>query len=1115
MSGFVHLHVHTEYSLLDGACRLSELVAAAKALGQGALAITDHGALYGAVEFYTECLSQGIKPVIGCEIGISDGGRLSEPYHLTLLCMNNVGYKNLCRLITEASENGTGSAAVCSRETLSRYSEGLIALSGCKKGEIPRLLLQKQPKEAYRAAMWYKSVFGGRFYLELMNHGTDEDISLVQRLRMLSEQTEIPLCPTNDVHYVTKDGSYAQRVLSCIGQGKRISDHNPFALPTEEFYLKSEAEMRALFSERELDTAAEIAERCSVTFEFGVTKLPLFTAEGVSDNAEYLRRLCYKGAEKRYGQASAEVCARLDEELAIITKMGFADYFLIVWDFIRYAKKQDIPVGPGRGSGAGSLCAYCMGITDIDPLRYNLIFERFLNPERVSMPDFDIDFCNERRGEVIEYVRRRYGKDRVAQIIAFDTLKARAALRDAARVMGLNPNTPDAAARLIPSLNATLSEESERGQLAGLCAKDPEVARLVKVARAIEGMPRHATIHAAGIVITREPITEYVPLQSGDGEAVTQYTAPVLERLGLLKMDFLGLRNLTVIKKTEELIKKSRPEFSLKNIGDDDPAVYKMLSEGGTKGVFQFESAGITSVLVRLDPTSLEDLTAALALYRPGPMASIPKYIENRHKPPEKIRYKHPLLRDILSVTYGVIVYQEQVMQICRVVGGYSYGRADNVRRAMAKKKHDVMEKERGAFVEGARKNGVSEQTANEIFDEMSTFASYAFNKSHAAAYAKVAYCTAYLRCHCYAEYMSVLMTSVLDSPEKLAEYAADLADNGVRLLPPDINKSGAGFTVEDGAVRFGLQAIRNLGGAFIGELIKERERNGEFSSAEDFALRAAGFDNNRRTMDALIRSGALDRFGLNRRQLMQGCDPLLEHAAREYAREASGQLDLFGDGEEAGSFVFPQTYDFTRMQLLQMEKETVGLYITGHPAAEFISRVPEDAMYIADALSVRNGASVCIMGLCSSLRMHASKNGEMMAFAVFEDETARIDAVIFPDLYRAVGRLPEGAVFCVRGKISVKDERVSIVCDGITKAESLAESGLKTLYVNIRSDDAARFSAVAEALSAFPGVNPARVCYSDLRQVRRLCGLHGVRLCPALLSRLAKICGETNVAVK
>ncbi|MBQ8196402.1 MAG: DNA polymerase III subunit alpha, partial [Oscillospiraceae bacterium] len=699
-------------------------------------------------------------------------------------------------------------------------------------------------------AKQYREIFTDGFYLELMNHSTDTETNIVMQLRQLSAESGIPVCPTNDVHYIMPSDSGTQRVLYCIGQNKQLKDNDPSRLPTEEYYLKSYDEMRRYFSEEELTNTARIAEQCGFDFEFGVTRLPHFTAEGITDNPAYFRKLVFNGARKRYGELSESITSRLEYELGIIQKMGFVDYYLIVWDFIRYAKKQDIPVGPGRGSGAGSLCAYCMGITDIDPIRYNLLFERFLNPERVSMPDFDIDFCNERRQEVIEYVRRRYGSDHVAQIIAFDTMKARGALRDAARVLGIPYSSADAAAKLIPHFRSTLAEEAQHGELAKLCASRSEIRTLVNIAKEIEGMPRHATTHAAGIVITRDPASEYVPLQTDNGETVTQYTMGILEKLGLLKMDFLGLRNLTVIKRAEELVRREQPDFNIRSIDEHDREVFEMLSAGGTMGVFQFESDGMTSVLQRLKPESIEDLTAALSLYRPGPMASIPTYIENKHKKPEDIQYRHPLLKDILSVTYGCIVYQEQVMQICRVIGGYSYGRADLVRRAMAKKKQDVMEKERSAFVYGtdsncgAIANGVPEDVANAIFDEMSSFASYAFNKSHAAAYATVAYQTAYLRKHHYLPYMTALITSVLDWTDKMVEYICDLSDNGVKLLPPDINHSFAEFSVENGCVRYGLLAVKNLGRGFINSIIKERN-NGEYTSVIDFCNRMAGADNN------------------------------------------------------------------------------------------------------------------------------------------------------------------------------------------------------------------------------------------------------------------------------
>ncbi len=1124
MVSFVHLHVHTEYSLLDGACRLVPLVKRAKELGMSALAITDSGALYGAVEFYNACLDEGIKPVIGCEICVPSAPlaerRLSEPYHLTLLCENNEGYKNLCRIASIASKNARGDIPLCEKSALRRYAEGIIALSGCPEGEIPRLLAQRRTEEAVSAARWYCETFGGRFYLELSDHGTDDEKTMCERLRALSKRTGIAVCPTNDVHYITKDAAFTQRVLYCIGKGKRLSDKGAFGLPTEEYYLKSEEEMLRLFSEEELSRTAEIAERCNVTFEFGVTKLPLYTAEGVTDNAAYFRRLCFAGAKKRYGEITGAVSERLEHELSIIEKMGFVDYYLIVWDFVRYARKADIPVGPGRGSGAGSLCAYCMGITDIDPLRFDLLFERFLNPERISMPDFDIDFCNERRGEVIEYVKRRYGKDRVAQIIAFDTMKARGALRDAARVMGTAQAVINRAVRAVPYFNSVLSEEAEHGELSELCKKDPEVAALVKVAREIEGMPRHTTVHAAGIVITRDPVTEYVPLHYDGEEAVTQYTMGILERLGLLKMDFLGLRNLTVIKKTADLIRKKDPDFDPKSLDEDDPKVYEMLSRGGTKGVFQFESAGMTSVLRRLSPASIEDLTAALALYRPGPMASIPQYIENRHKPPESISYKHPLLKDILSVTYGCIVYQEQVMQICRVLGGYSYGRADLVRRAMSKKKHGVMEKERGAFVYGTEENcgavanGVPEKTANEIFDEMAAFASYAFNKSHAAAYAVVAYRTAYLRRNFYPEYMTTLVSSVIDWTEKAAEYIADMAENGVKLLPPDVNKSGAGFTVENGAARCGLSALKNLGRGFVTAIIAEREKNGGFSSVADFCVRMAGSDNSRRYMEPLIRSGAFDAFGQNRRQLLQACDALLEYARAEYQRVESGQLDLFSGESKAAVIKFPAVEDYSRIRKLAMEKETTGLYLTGHPASEYLSKAENDCVYIADALEMRDGAAFSIIALATQNKPYVSKSGSMMSFPVFEDISGAIEGVVFPELYKSTGRISEGEIFSVRGRLSVKGERRSILCESVTPAADLPDNGLMAVYVNVDSRDSRRISLVTDAFLRYKGISRAGIAFRDTKEVKRPFGIRGVRICPDLLNRLYRICGKENVAV-
>ena len=1128
MPQFVHLHVHTEYSLLDGACRLSRLVQRARELGQTALAITDHGVLYGAVEFYELCKAADIKPIIGCEVYVTEGSRLdrshhkSEPYHLTLLCRNYDGYRNLCRLVSDASLNSSCGIPLCDKETLRQFSGGLVALSGCTNGEIPRLLAQNRYSDALFAAKQYRAIFADGFYLELMNHGTDLETELTMKLRQLSSESGIPLCPTNDVHYIMPSDSGTQRVLYCIGQNKQLKDNDPTRLPTEEYYLKSHDEMRRYFSEEELANTAMIADMCGFDFEFGVTRLPHFAAEGIPDNTAYFRKMVFNGARKRYGELTDDITSRLEYELSVIEKMGFVDYYLIVWDFIRYAKKQDIPVGPGRGSGAGSLCAYCMGITDIDPIRYNLLFERFLNPERVSMPDFDIDFCNERRQEVIEYVRRRYGSDHVAQIIAFDTMKARGALRDAARVLGIPYSSADAAAKLIPHFRSTLAEESRHGELAKLCASRSEIRTLVSVAKEIEGMPRHATTHAAGIVITRDPAAEYVPLQTDNGETVTQYTMGILEKLGLLKMDFLGLRNLTVIKHAEELIRREDPDFSVRDIDEHDPSVFEMLSAGGTMGVFQFESDGMTSVLQRLKPESIEDLTAALSLYRPGPMASIPTYIENKHKNPDEISYRHPLLRDILSVTYGCIVYQEQVMQICRVIGGYSYGRADLVRRAMAKKKHDVMEKERSAFVYGtesncgATANGVPEDVANAIFDEMSAFASYAFNKSHAAAYATVAYQTAYLRKHHYLPYMTALITSVLDWTDKMVEYIGDLSDNGVRLLPPDINHSFAGFSAENGCVRYGLLAIKNLGRSFIESIITERI-NGEYTSVADFCSRLAGSDNNRRYMEALIKSGAFDCFPQNRHQLMSSVDKLLDAAQTEYNRSSSGQLDLFGgEDDDTEEVVFPDVEEYEYMQKLMYEREMIGLYISGHPADGLVSRAPEDCCYVADALSMPDGRALSVLGLVTSLRKHTTKAGRSMAFLQLEDSSGSMECILFPELYDSCSRtLKQGELMLIRGRISLKDENPKLIAESVFQAGQLPESPKRTLYINLHSADTVRIAAATELLRGFAGTSAVRLCYMDSRKVFRPNGIRGVRICTDLTTKLAKICGKSNIIIK
>lgn len=1115
MGDIVHLNVHTAYSLTKGACRIRALVERAKELGQSALAITDDGALYGAVAFFDACRELGVKPIIGCVVKLIEGMGTIEPYTLTLLCENEAGYKNMCRIISE--QTSIGGRFVTDIERLSAHTEGIIALSGADSGEIARRLKENRNEDARLAAERYLGVFGNEnFFLELSNHDTAEESGLCAGLRELSKITGIPTVPTNNVHYVKKDGSFAQRVLQCIGENKRLADPSPSALPTEEYYLKSYDEMRRFFTEEELSRTVEIARRCQFEFEFGNTKLPLFTQKGVFDNAAYFRRLCEKGALKRYGSITKTIRNRLEYEQGVIEKMGFVDYFLIVWDFVHYAKSQDIPVGPGRGSGAGSLCAYCMEITDIDPLRFELLFERFLNPERVSMPDFDIDFCTDRRGEVIEYVKRRYTPPHVAQIAAFDTLKARAALRDAGRVMNIPPRTVDEACKSVASFNTTLSAELQNGGLKELYASDADARRLIDTALQIEGFPRHTTIHAAGVVITREPVVEYVPLETEDGESKTQYTMTELERLGLLKMDFLGLRNLTMIKKTCELVRKNNPDFNINSTNDSDPEVYKMLSNGKTCGVFQFESAGMTSLLKRLKPASIEDLTAALSLYRPGPMASIPAYIENRHKNPDEIVYKHPLLKDILSVTYGCIVYQEQVMQICRVIGGYSYGRADLVRRAMSKKKHDVMERERSAFVYGtdsnvgAIANGVPENIANEIFDEMAGFASYAFNKSHAAAYSIVAFRTAYLRRYYYPEYMSVLLSE--NSFDKISWYITDMSKNNVKMLPPDINKSYADFTVEGGDIRFGLAAVKNLGRSFIDSVVEER-KNSPFISAVDFAVRMADKDNNRRYFDALIRCGAFDGLPHNRRRLITSEEQILDFAFSESERAMSGQLDLFGD--ETTVFEIPDMNNFSKSELLKLEKEAIGIYISAHPADAYLSRASDDCVYIEDALTLNNGATVSVIALLSDAHGTTTKNGDPMSFLTLEDSTGELDAVVFPDVYGNIGRLKSDEVYELRGRINIRNERRSLNVSSARRADSIPERTHPRLYINFDSENDPRISQVTELLRGFPGIMPALFCFKDTRTVHKLNDIHGVKICPALSGKLRRIFGDENIIIK
>lgn len=1042
-NSFVHLHVHSEYSLLDGACRLKELVRHVKSLGQTAVAVTDHGVMYGAVDFYKEAKEQGIKPIIGCEVYVAPRTRFdkemnldSKPYHLVLLCRNNKGYENLVKLVSLGFTEGFYNKPRVDTELLRKHSEGLICLSGCLAGEVARKLANGEYEAAKNTALLYRDIFGeDNYFLEIQNHGIREQLEILPQLLRLSRETGIRLAATNDAHYIEKKDAETQNILLCIQLKKTIFDSNPMKFPTEEFYLKSTEEMTELFKDfpDAVTNTAKIAERCNVEFEFGVIKLPEFKTESSDDNVSYFKKLCVMGLKKRYGDAiTEEIKGRLKYELETIIKMGYTDYFLIVWDFIKYAREHDIPVGPGRGSGAGSLCAYCIGITGIDPIKYNLLFERFLNPERVSMPDFDIDFCIEGRQQVIDYVVRKYGEDKVSQIIAFDTLKARAAVKDTGRVLGLSVKFRNDVSSLIPrDLKMTISKALEQSSdLRELYDTNPSAHRLLDESMKLEGMPRNDSIHAAGVVISSVPITDIVPVKKSGDAVVTQYTMTGLEALGLLKMDFLGLRNLTVIKHCTDQIRKTNPGFDINEIPVNDSEVFRMMSKGHTTGVFQFESDGMRRVLSQLKPESLEDLIAVISLYRPGPSESIPKYISNKHNP-ENVKYKHPLLENILDVTYGCMVYQEQVMEICRVVGGYSYGRADLVRRAMAKKKHDVMEKERQVFVEGAVKNGVSEVVANDIFDEMSSFASYAFNKSHAAAYAYLSYQTAYLKCHYLKEYMAALMSSVFGNTDKLSEYVEECRQNGIEILKPSINRSFSDFVAEKDGIRYGLLAIKGLGKGAINAIISGRELSGDYLSLENFCQRTADMNISRMVVENLIKSGCFDGLGSNRREMMSEYEYFMDSYSSASRSSIEGQMNLFPDAmssEKSGRKAV-RCEEFSYTDMLEFEKLATGMYISGHPIGKH--RIYADLLKlpVISVIKKYDGGKnkndeFGFIGVIDDITVHYTSTGRKMVFADVQDMTGAVSCTVFPDVYEAYkSKIDHGKIVYIRGRVSPKDD--------------------------------------------------------------------------------------------
>ncbi|MBR1659564.1 MAG: DNA polymerase III subunit alpha [Oscillospiraceae bacterium] len=1150
---FAHLHVHSEYSLLDGACRIDALPRRVKELGQEALAITDHGVMYGAVAFFKACRSAGVKPIIGCEVYVAPRSRHSKEHgadsaysHLILLCKNETGYRNLCYMVSCGFTEGFYVKPRIDWELLHAHAEGLVCLSGCLAGYLSQHIINDDYAGAKAKALELRELFGEDFYLELQDHGLLEEKRALNGLLRLSEETGIPTVLTNDAHYLLKEDAPSQDVLMCIQTGKTLDEPNRMRFQGEEFYLKSEAEMRVLLPEHPeaMENTVKIAEKCNFEFEFGHYHLPEFRLpEGETESLSYLRKLCEAGFEKRYPERP-ELRAQLDYELDMIARMGFVDYFLIVSDFVGYAKRKGIPVGPGRGSAAGSVVSYCLEITDVDPVKYSLYFERFLNPERVTMPDIDMDFCIRRRGEVIDYVSRKYGADHVAQIVTFGTMAAKNAIRDVGRVMGVSYAETDRCAKAVPNaLHITLDESLALSKpLKQLYDGDEAIKKLIDTARALEGMPRHASTHAAGVVITKRPVYEYVPLSKNDESVVTQYQMTTLEELGLLKMDFLGLRNLTVLDDAVQMVRKTKPDFVLEDAPDDDPEVYAMLSAGKTSGVFQLESSGMTGVCVSLKPRSVEDITALIALYRPGPMDSIPRFLEwSAH--PEKIVYKHPLLEPILSVTYGCIVYQEQVIEIFRRLAGFSLGQADMIRRAMSKKKEAEIVRERKAFIEGdpargiagAVARGVPAEVANSIYDEIYDFANYAFNKAHAVSYAIVAYRTAYMKCHWPREYMAALLTSVLHDTAKVAEYIAECREMGIALLPPDVNESDADFTVSGGGLRFGMAAVKNVGRGFVRGLMEEREQNGRFTAFDEFCRRMYGRDLNRRAVESLIKAGAFDSLGYKRKALSMALDSVIDGVVGAGRKNIAGQLDLFGGGDEdeamPSAMILPEVEEYSRFERMAMERELTGLYLSGHPMDDYrdkaqkagatpVGAIVADFAREEGAERFADGQRITVAGIVGTHRTRATKNNSMMAWVTLEDDSGSIELVVFQRALDEGGRyISDNAAILVQGRISIREEKEpQITVDSIRPLSDL--DGLpptpgapapKKLFVRLRSTDTRALRKIDLLREMFIGNDTMVQYFADRKQQRSAT----VRIHDALLEELREMLGAENVVVK
>jgi len=1164
---FVHLHLHSEYSLLDGACKISEIPQRAIECGHTAVALTDHGAMYGAVDFYRACKSAGIKPIIGCEVYVSVGSRFDKSSgngegkynHLVLLCKSDIGYKNLIAMVSKGYTEGFYSKPRVDMELLKQYSDGLVCLSGCLAGRIPSLILRGDYQSAVDYAKELTGIFGKEdFYIEIQNHGLTEQQQVLPELCRLANECGLKLVATNDCHYLRRENAQTQAILMCVQTNSQISDGRPIGFETDEFYYKTDAEMKALFKKYEgaIENTLEIADKCNFEFVFDQPRLPTYSTPNGASADKYLREITLLGFERRKKEGTlvvpdgreTEYLERIEYELSVISQMGYSDYFLIVQDYVGYAKSKGIPVGPGRGSGAGSLVAFLIGITDVDSIKFGLLFERFLNPERVSMPDIDIDFCYNRRDEVIAYMYEKYGTDRVSQIIAFGTLAARAAIRDVGRALGMSYSEVDAVARAVPQEHGvTLKDALKRKALKDQYDASESVRRLVDTAIQIEGMPRNITVHAAGLVVTDRPISQYVPLAVSNDAIVTQFDMDTIAELGLLKFDFLGLRYLTIIDDACATIREKHPDFDIRNIPLDDKETYKMISKGGTLGLFQLESAGMRQMLTELKPDCFDDIIAAIALYRPGPMDSIPQYIEARHNS-NKIKYAHPMLEPILRTTYGCTVYQEQVMSVFRVIAGYTYGHADIVRRAMSKKKADVLMAERESFLDGAAKNGISSDIAEDLFDDMADFANYAFNKSHAAAYAIISYRTAYLKKHYPCEYMASLMTSVLGNLSKLAEYISECTKYGIRVLPPDVNESHLNFHPKDGNIVFGLLALKGVGRQFVEALISERNR-GEFKDLEDFVRRMAEYDLNKRMVESLIKSGAFDRLGVYRSQLLSSYETLIDKTLQKDRNNIEGQLDMFSNVDmNVPRFEYPNLRDFSLREKLMLEKECSGMYFSGHPIDGYSENM--EFLNTKGIFDIINNPNICdkepvsVCGIVSSLTPKVTKKNDRMMFFKIEDRYGEIECIAFPTQYQKYSQYIrlEAPVY-IKGVISLRDEEddsAKIIVNEITelvenskfnatvtsnvtgaetiraavkKKETVNVQNCKKVYLRVPNMNGEEYGKSRNLVDIFDG-NVQVVFFDSMTSEYKIYGA-GIALSDFVVKELKKILGDDNVVLR